>query len=308
MSYTLSQWIIFFFIYSLIGWIWECCLVSIREKRWVNRGFLNGTILPIYGFGAVTILLSTIKVQNSIPLIFIMGMAGADILEYFTGAVMYRLFHVKYWDYTRFKFNLNGYISLQSSLCWGVFSVILVKIIHVPIADAINTIKPYIAEIMAIGMTSAFAIDFAVSLREALDLKSILIYLDDSKEQIERLQKRLEVISAVVMDDYHNFMKKAEDGDNIRSVRQKIEAMRNVRLEQIKQLYSKLEDEADIRSDYSEIKQMIQREMKNFDDRKNVMYERAIRHLKRNPGAISLKHRGPIEEIKKVLEERKSRK
>ena len=59
-AYHLSQWLIFFFIYSFIGWVWESCYVSVRKRHWVNRGFLHGPMLPIYGSGAVVILVSTI--------------------------------------------------------------------------------------------------------------------------------------------------------------------------------------------------------------------------------------------------------
>lgn len=306
--YTLSQWVLFFFIYSLIGWIWESCLVSCREKRWVNRGFLNGSILPIYGFGAIAILLSTIEVQDNVVLIFIFGMIGADILEYFTGAIMYKIFHVKYWDYSRFKYNLNGYISLQSSLCWGVFSIILVKIIHVPIAEAVGTINPYVTEILAVAMMSAFSIDTAISVREALDLKKLLVHLDESKEQIERLQKRLEVISAVAIDDYHNMLKKAEEKESVQSLIQRIDIMRSIRRENIKQLYNRLEEQRKEYSDYADIKELILREKSRMDERRNDMYKRAAKHLRRNPGAVSFKHKGAFDEMKRVFNEHKKNK
>lgn len=84
-SYHLTQWVLFFFIYSFIGWVWECCFVSVRKRRWVNRGFMYGPMLPIYGFGALAVLISTIRVRDSIPLIFLFGMVGATLLEYVTG-------------------------------------------------------------------------------------------------------------------------------------------------------------------------------------------------------------------------------
>ena len=97
-SYDLSQWVLFFFIYSFAGWIWESCYVSARKRRWVNRGFMHGPMLPIYGSGALVILVSTIGVRDNSALIFLMGMCGATVLEYVTGAVMERIFRVRYWD------------------------------------------------------------------------------------------------------------------------------------------------------------------------------------------------------------------
>lgn len=77
-SYHLTQWVLFFFIYSFIGWVWECCFVSVRKRRWVNRGFMYGPMLPIYGFGALAVLISTIRVRDSIPLIFLFGMGWSN--------------------------------------------------------------------------------------------------------------------------------------------------------------------------------------------------------------------------------------
>ena len=69
--YTVSQWLIFFFIYCFLGWVWECCYVSVRKRKWVNRGFLHGPFLPIYGSGAIVILISTIAVKDIVPLVFL---------------------------------------------------------------------------------------------------------------------------------------------------------------------------------------------------------------------------------------------
>ena len=130
--YSFVQWLLFFYLYCFIGWIWESCYVSLKKRHLVNRGFLHGPLLPIYGFGAMTILLVTMRVRDSIPLIFLAGMAGATILEYFTGAAMERIFHVRYWDYSNQPLNLNGHICLISSLAWGFFSILLVRVVHKP--------------------------------------------------------------------------------------------------------------------------------------------------------------------------------
>ena len=79
-GYAPAQWALFFFLYSFLGWVWESCYVSLRQGRWVNRGFLNGPLLPIYGFGAVAILLFTLPVAANPLLVFLMGMTGATLL------------------------------------------------------------------------------------------------------------------------------------------------------------------------------------------------------------------------------------
>ncbi len=148
------------------------------------------------------VLISTIRVRDSIPLIFLFGMVGATLLEYVTGAVMERLFNVKYWDYSNQKFNLNGYICLTSSLGWGLFSVLLVKFVHVPIEGAVLKIPTIIAEGIAFVLTVAAAVDVTQSFNDAMDLKRILAQLEESKKQIRKIQEKLKVASEEFVEDY----------------------------------------------------------------------------------------------------------
>ena len=240
-SYHLTQWVLFFFIYSFIGWVWECCFVSVRKRRWVNRGFMYGPMLPIYGFGALAVLISTIRVRDSIPLIFLFGMVGATLLEYVTGAVMERLFNVKYWDYSNQKFNLNGYICLTSSLGWGLFSVLLVKFVHVPIEGAVLKIPTIIAEGIAFVLTVAAAVDVTQSFNDAMDLKRILAQLEESKKQIRKIQEKLKVASEEFVEDYRQRAGEFVE-DYRRRVEEHVEDYRG-RAEEMAEDYKKLSEE-----------------------------------------------------------------
>ena len=240
-SYHLTQWVLFFFIYSFIGCVWECCFVSVRKRRWVNRGFMYGPMLPIYGFGALAVLISTIRVRDSIPLIFLFGMVGATLLEYVTGAVMERLFNVKYWDYSNQKFNLNGYICLTSSLGWGLFSVLLVKFVHVPIEGAVLKIPTIIAEGIAFVLTVAAAVDVTQSFNDAMDLKRILAQLEESKKQIRKIQEKLKVASEEFVEDYRQRAGEFVE-DYRRRVEEHVEDYRG-RAEEMAEDYKKLAEE-----------------------------------------------------------------
>lgn len=240
-SYHLTQWVLFFFIYSFIGWVWECCFVSVRKRRWVNRGFMYGPMLPIYGFGALAVLISTIRVRDSIPLIFLFGMVGATLLEYVTGAVMERLFNVKYWDYSNQKFNLNGYICLTSSLGWGLFSVLLVKFVHVPIEGAVLKIPTIIAEGIEFVLTVAAAVDVTQSFNDAMDLKRILAQLEESKKQIRKIQEKLKVASEEFVEDYRQRAGEFVE-DYRRRVEEHVEDYRG-RAEEMAEDYKKLAEE-----------------------------------------------------------------
>jgi len=195
MSYTQSQWLLFFFLYCFFGWIWESAFVSVQKKRWVNRGFLRGPWLPIYGFGAIIILFLTIPVRNSIPLIYLLGMVGATVLEYVTGAVMERLFCMRYWDYSKQPLNVNGYISLLSSLAWGAFSILLIKVLHPPIEKLILLIPSFLSGLISIVLVAVFMIDVTRSVQAALDLKEIMKRLMENNTILEAIGEKAEEAS-----------------------------------------------------------------------------------------------------------------
>lgn len=208
--YTLGQWLLFFFLYCFLGWVWESCYVSAKQHRWVNRGFLHGPLLPIYGFGAVIILWATLPVRGSLPLIFLVGMLAATALEYVTGAAMEALFKVRYWDYSGKPFNLNGHICLTCSLAWGAFSVLLVKVLHPPFEDLVLRLPAFLADALACVLTVYFTADTVRSFQAAMDLREVLTRLTEENEDLRRLAKRAEVISAFAEEDLRRFREKTE--------------------------------------------------------------------------------------------------
>ena len=208
--YTLGQWLLFFFLYCFLGWVWESCYVSARQRRWVNRGFLHGPLLPIYGFGAVIILWATLPVRGSLPLIFLLGMLAATALEYVTGAAMEALFKVRYWDYSGKPFNLNGHICLTCSLAWGAFSVLLVKVLHPPFEDLVLWLPSFLTDALACALTVYTTADTVRSFQAAMDLREILTRLTEENEDLRRLAKRAEVISAFAEEDLRRFREKTE--------------------------------------------------------------------------------------------------
>ncbi|WP_236879572.1 glycerol-3-phosphate acyltransferase, partial [Clostridioides difficile] len=118
------KYILYFFIYSFLGWTVESIGCSIASKRIINRGFLNGPICPVYGFGAV-IVISLLGRFNNVVIVFLLGMILTTILEYFTGFILETLFHAKWWDYSDRKFNIKGRVCLKNAIYFGVMSVLI---------------------------------------------------------------------------------------------------------------------------------------------------------------------------------------
>lgn len=196
--YMILHWLLFIYIYSFFGWIWETLYVSVSNGEWVNRGFMHGPFLPIYGFGSTGMVFVTFPVKGNIGYEFIIGMIGATVMEYVTGVVMEKLFQLRYWDYSMNRFNLNGFISLKSSLTWGVFAVLISEVLHSRVERFVLSIPFPALEFVVIGLTAYVAADFAQSFREALDFKEILMNLSQSNQEFARLGKCMEALSDFV--------------------------------------------------------------------------------------------------------------
>jgi uncharacterized membrane protein len=136
------QLVMFFFIYAFIGWCLEVCYSAVETGKWSNRGFLNGALCPIYGFGVVAILYLLKPISEFGPLLFVGGVVLCSAIELITGYIMEKIFHQRWWDYSMERFNVKGYICLKFSLYWGVGVVFIVKLVHPSIQNFVDWI-PY---------------------------------------------------------------------------------------------------------------------------------------------------------------------
>lgn len=200
--YSAIQWMFFFYIYSFLGWCFESAYVSVKSRRFVNRGFLRETLLPIYGSGAVMMLVVSAPFQNvgapqKYLFTYLAGCVGATVLEYVTGAVMEALFKVRYWDYSDKPFNLNGYICLESTLAWGGFTVLMTTFLHRPVEHVVSAIPAQALEAVTYGITVCFVVDFVLSFKAAMNLQSVLVRLEQAQKEISLMQKRLDVLIAL---------------------------------------------------------------------------------------------------------------
>ncbi len=212
--YTFSQWVLFFYIYCFLGWIFESVYVSISEKHWVNRGFLKGPFLPIYGCGALCVLLVTIPFRDNLPLMCLAGMVSATILEYVTGAAMEKLFHVRYWDYTGRLLSVNGHICLASVLCWGVMTILVVDVLQVQLEKVVLAISEQAVTVITFAVTPFIAGDFVTSFRVAIRLKDVLVYLEHAQEELEQLAERRRELEAALEERRHELEKAIEEQRN----------------------------------------------------------------------------------------------
>lgn len=306
--YTISQWLLFFFWYCFLGWIWECCYVSIRKAiknrkwKWINRGFLNGPFIPIYGFAAISILIGTIGVREYLLLVFVMGALAATLMELVTGSTMERLFHVKYWDYSNLPLNYNGHICFFISLFWGALAVFLVEVIHVPIEQILLKCPTLVTEIAALVLVGLFVYDFNDSLRAALDMKELLEKLTESRIAIERLENRVDAVIAFTpipdLSEIKELPKNAKE-----EITYRLEHARNKRVARLEYLKERIVS-GDFQ-DRDELLEQLEKQIREVFKRTNKQFYRTRLHLKHNPTAISKKYKEAFEELKELLEDRR---
>ena len=177
-----------FYIYCFMGWCFESLYVSAKSKKWVNRGFMKGPFLPIYGCGAVIILFSTIPVMSSPVLVYILSFIAATVLELATGIVMEKLFKVKYWDYSGNFMNYKGYICIKSSITWGFMGMLVTYIINEPVAKFIDSLNVWISALIVVILTVIFVFDFVKSFKAAYDMREIIMSSERLMNELKEIK------------------------------------------------------------------------------------------------------------------------
>lgn len=200
-QYVPFQWLFIFYTYCFLGWCFESAFVSIKSKKWINRGFMRGPFLPLYGSGATMMLVVSMPFADHIVLTYVAGCIGATVLEYITGVTMEALFNVRYWDYSNRPFNFQGQICLRSTLTWGFFTVLMTRVLHWPLDRFVQSVPSRALYYVTVLLTVYIVIDFTLSFKTALDIRDILVKLQRVRDEMVRMQRRLDVIAAFNNDE-----------------------------------------------------------------------------------------------------------
>ena len=189
-----ARTVYWFFVYGLLGWCAEVIFAAVKEHRLVNRGFLCGPICPIYGFGMVAYAARALGAPGlplSVPAVFVVGGVLTTLLELVAGWGLYRLFRIRWWDYTGIPFNLGGYICPQFSLLWGLGSVVMVKGLHPLLARLGDRIPLQALLPLDLILLLVFAVDTAASAAAAAGLDRKLKEIDELRARLRRTSDRL---------------------------------------------------------------------------------------------------------------------
>lgn len=155
--------LIYFIIYSFLGWLLESVYKTIIFKKVTNSGFLYGPVCPMYGIAAVMMILLS-RISNNLIIIFILSFFAFSIWEYIVGFILEKCFKTKYWDYSDLKFNIKGRVCLKNSIYWGILGVILIFVIQPLIENAISYIPEMALLCIEIILTIAVLSDAIITI------------------------------------------------------------------------------------------------------------------------------------------------
>lgn len=302
-SYTLIQWLFLFYFYCFVGWCVESTHVSIRTRKLTNRGFLRGPFLPLYGSGAIMMLVVSIPFQGNVFLIYLAGCAGATILEYVTGVAMEALFKVRYWDYSKYKFNFQGRICLGTTLSWGFLTILMTEVIHVPVEQAMLAIPAKVLTVVTVVLTAVIFADFTLSFKAAIDLRELLVKMEKTKEELLGIQKRLYAIVSLAEESLEE--RREAFAGNVEELKSSIEgALERLKVMAVskpsKYLESVKEELAELKTKYA-VSVEIRRHLGSIRD----FFQRDI--LMSNPTMTSHRYKEALEELKRRVAEKRDK-
>lgn len=196
MLINISRYFLLFMLYSFLGWCMEVTLISIQNKRFVNRGFLIGPYCPIYGFGGVLITLVLGRYKYDPLVLFVMTVAACGILEYLTSWAMEIVFKARWWDYSKEKFNLNGRVCLKNLVAFGVLGLVVTYILNPIFIGWIDKLGTNSLKWTAIGLAVLYTIDSIISFIVIFSFRKVTKNInsqrkEDNTEQITTMVRKL---------------------------------------------------------------------------------------------------------------------
>ncbi len=313
-AYSIEEWLLFFYIYCFLGWCFESTYVSTRKGHWVNRGFMRAPFLPLYGSGAILMLVVSRPFVDNIVLTYIAGLISATLLELATGAAMEYLFKIKYWDYSNQRFNFKGHICLTSSIAWGFFTLLMTRVIHEPIESLVLRIPEAVVTAIVLVLTVVLTWDFALSFKAAIELRDVLIKLEEVKADMEELQEKLRNIMEHASEQVQRAIE--ERGAKLEALREEIADMReNIQAElsanfevRISRLHdfierNNLETLDEIKDDYRQWRKRFYESHHKRLQALDVNDKFKLHHLLDNPTMSSERFKDTIEEVRKHIRE-----
>ena len=187
-GFSLYQTLAYFLIYSCLGWCLEVVYAAVTTGKLVNRGFLNGPVCPIYGFGMVIVLYALTPLVDNTLLLYLGGVILPSALELVGGWALYKLYRTRWWDYSDYPFNIGGYICLEFCLLWGVGTLVVMRIVHPIIAGLAAMVPTLVGVILMCILYAVYATDVVATAIAASTLA-------DTLDTMEKLGDSIHAVS-----------------------------------------------------------------------------------------------------------------
>lgn len=189
--FSLVDSVAMFFIYAFVGWVVEVAYHAITVGKFVNRGFLNGPLCPVYGFGFYGVIIALLPVQDNFPLLFFGSLIITSAIEFIAGFILYKAFELRWWDYRDNKFNIMGFVCLKFSIYWGVACSLAMKTLY-PSVNYVLGIIPEVAKIVVVViLTIALIVDFIDTTIATIGMKKKLRVIGDISTEIRNVSDRI---------------------------------------------------------------------------------------------------------------------
>lgn len=189
--YDVDTIVLTFFIYSVLGWICEVVYCSVPKKHFVNRGFLFGPYLPIYGFGATFVIVLLEPFYDSWPMVMILSAVITSVLEYITSFLLEKIFKVKLWDYSTYPLNLNGRICALNSTLFALLSLFIIYVINTPVYSFLSSLNPTLVQILSLLVTAVMSADAAVAVNKMSQFQHAMKEIAKARSEAEEKLKMI---------------------------------------------------------------------------------------------------------------------
>lgn len=246
MTYSVIEILYLFLIYACLGWCLEVAYAALETGKFVNRGFLNGPVCPIYGAGAVIVILCLTPISGNIWLLFIGAAVLTSLLELVTGFALDKLFHTRWWDYSDVPFNIGGYICLKFSLAWGLVCIALMRGINPVIYGFVHGFAKngsLLSVLLLIFLLAVFTADAVITFVTISKLSKRVRLMEEIAAKIRTVSDNM---GEHIYDGVTAAVKKGEEiynSDEVQELHEKYEEHKIKREEEISELkekYSKM--------------------------------------------------------------------
>ena len=190
----LLELLTYFIIYSFCGWLIESAYKSILQRKLINSGFLHGPFCPIYGIGAIIMYLLLQDFKGNPILVFCLGFVVLSIWEYIVGVLLEKIFKTKYWDYSNYKYNLQGRVCLLNSIFWGILGIIFIYYIHPFVQEQLNKVSDNIILLIDLIVSIYLIVDATISIITVLKIDQKLKKLDEINKNIKEKLEEIKLI------------------------------------------------------------------------------------------------------------------